>query len=67
MGSRNAGTCYFYYSHAVLHKYGWETRSRAACGGKHLRGEFAKPRGIDKFRRKVASPKGLQTANDGHF
>ena len=24
MGSRVAGTCYFYYSHAVLHKYGWE-------------------------------------------
>ena len=33
MGSR-MGTCYFYYSHAALHKYGWETRSRATGGGK---------------------------------
>ena len=28
----SAGTCYFYYSHAVLHKYGWETCSRATYG-----------------------------------
>ena len=28
----SAGTCYFYYSHAVLHKYGWEMNSRATYG-----------------------------------